>query len=296
MEEQYDKIEKYLDGELSGEELQRFEKRLQEDPEFAQEVALHRRLHQVLGNAGEWQLRQNLEAIGASIQESDMPPPDDDPPPAKGNGWFIPGLLLFILAGSVFAWLLLRPAAPDPLAENETTPPAPTERTDQVIPQDDPSDAQPESTPDAGTNESAPEPAPEPAPAPDPYQPNPALEALLDPERHSNVHDFDLTADLRPDSLVFLTIEGELLSAALPEQPFILEGFDRRPASYAAQPFLRVPLEPIAVEEDRPFAFAAKKAYLISFDTLIDLERGLYYYQVRLENDPAPLFVGKFRN
>jgi len=43
-------IEKYLDGELLPEQVQEFEKRIQEDKEFAKLVCVHKSINQVLSN------------------------------------------------------------------------------------------------------------------------------------------------------------------------------------------------------------------------------------------------------
>ena len=50
-EQLYNIIEAYLDGTLSGEELTAFEQRLKSEPDLAEEVELHRKLQNELGNA-----------------------------------------------------------------------------------------------------------------------------------------------------------------------------------------------------------------------------------------------------
>jgi hypothetical protein len=57
-------IERYIEGELQGEELEKLENRIKSDPEFASEVKLHRELDEFLRNKFDYiQKREQLEHI-----------------------------------------------------------------------------------------------------------------------------------------------------------------------------------------------------------------------------------------
>jgi len=72
--ETYEQIEKYLNGELSGEELAIFEKRLSEDETFANEVELHRQAEQFV-------VLDELQELNKRVKNFK---PDGSP---KGNSW-----------------------------------------------------------------------------------------------------------------------------------------------------------------------------------------------------------------
>lgn len=63
MEEQYDKIEDYLSGELSADDQAAFESALSTDAELRAEVALHRQLAASFADPGELDLRETLEVL-----------------------------------------------------------------------------------------------------------------------------------------------------------------------------------------------------------------------------------------
>ncbi len=61
---QTEQIAAYLDGTLSPEDHAAFEARIQQDTALAQEVALHREVHETLSDTVEPQLEAQLQAIG----------------------------------------------------------------------------------------------------------------------------------------------------------------------------------------------------------------------------------------
>lgn len=67
-QEQYEQIEAYLERALGPEQIQEFERMLQEDPDLAREVALHRKLHQVMQPSGVNTFRAILEEEAASLK------------------------------------------------------------------------------------------------------------------------------------------------------------------------------------------------------------------------------------
>lgn len=62
-EDYTEKIEQYLDGELTGGELQQFEKELKEDAELAAEYRLQKDIRATLSDKGTMELREKLEKI-----------------------------------------------------------------------------------------------------------------------------------------------------------------------------------------------------------------------------------------
>ncbi len=68
--DQYNDIERYIRGELSGEALEAFERQLQEDAELAQEVRLNKELEQALKDQDAIAFRRQLTAISSEMATS----------------------------------------------------------------------------------------------------------------------------------------------------------------------------------------------------------------------------------
>lgn len=62
------RIDRYLDGELSGEELRWFEKELESNSDLAEELKLHREVNQVIREKDVLDLREQLDTIHATIE------------------------------------------------------------------------------------------------------------------------------------------------------------------------------------------------------------------------------------
>jgi len=119
---------------------------------------------------------------------------------------------------------------------------------------------------------------------------------LADTASLSNIHSFELEANLAGKAPVRLLVEGELLSAQWEgETPFLLELYSNSPADYPGSPLLTGELTVLPQQEDGPIAFAAKKGYFVGFESQVSLEKGLYYYRVRLQGESQPLFVDKVK-
>ena len=67
----YELIEQYLEGNLSGEELEQFELRLQTEPELKEEVELHRKLQNELGDTQKRLLRSRLDVLRKEFTDSE---------------------------------------------------------------------------------------------------------------------------------------------------------------------------------------------------------------------------------
>ncbi len=61
--EKYELIEKYLNGQLAEKEVSDVEKRMNEDPSFAYEVAQHQKLNSFIDDASMLSLKENLQSI-----------------------------------------------------------------------------------------------------------------------------------------------------------------------------------------------------------------------------------------
>jgi len=125
MEEQYEKIEAYLKGELPESEQQAFEAAMAADPELAEEVALHRRLQEVFGDEGEWRFRQNLRDIRSNIGEA---APENTSSAQRSGARILLGLLVLIALSSLLYWWLVPAPVPAPSQETPVdTLPAPSD-------------------------------------------------------------------------------------------------------------------------------------------------------------------------
>jgi len=283
MQEQYEKIESYLNDELSAEERKAFEAALAEDPALTREVELHRRLATVLGDEREWQFRQNLQSLRDSVPDDQLK--DRKPSNNRRAGGLLLGLLGLIVIASLLYWYATSdattasepvPEAPAPPAETEQTP---LEEADDLPP----------------VAEEKPTSPPEPV-APEPYAASPQLEELAKASPLSNIYEFELRSAIEGNAPKQLRLDGELLSAQWEGQtPFVVEIFSNNPAQYPDRPVQEGELLLQPIEEDGPIAFAAKQAYIANYETPLDLQPGLYYYQVRLQGLDEVLWVGRFK-
>ena len=294
--EQYENIEKYLQGSLKGEALKEFEAALKKDPALVEEVNLHRKLGNFLGNTAALDFRKNLANISNGITSlSDLKPPKK---PGINGGTIIGSLGAIAILGFIIYWFLsgssteelvnvtneeekLELAVVDTNQEDITTPIV----EDLTNP--------PEKSYSDDNPDQKPLKKEEPIAKYDPYQPNSELEKLLDTEQHSKVHDFQLAANVEKDTFF---VNGDLASSKLPDnRPFILEVFDNLPSNYNQNPIFRTPLNPKLEDEDLNFAMAGgKKTFYIELDTVLILKPGIHYFQIVFSNEDKPLFVGKF--
>ena len=104
-EAHYEEIEQYLRGQLSDTALEAFKARLSADPEFAQEVALHKALEQDLGFVKKIDLRSKLDSLDAAFPVEDLPveTASIEEEPQRRPWW----LLLIVLGVVAVTWVLL---------------------------------------------------------------------------------------------------------------------------------------------------------------------------------------------
>lgn len=286
MQEQYEKIEAYLNDELPAAERKAFEAAMTEDPALTREVNLHRRLATVLGDEQEWQLRQNLESLRDSVPDDQL----EDGKPGKNRraGGLLLGMLGLVIIASLLYWY----ATSDATTASETVPateaPAPANE-DEEAPLEEAENPPP-------VAEEKPAPPPPASVAPEPYAALPLLEALAKASPLSNIYEFELRSAVEGNAPKQLRLDGEMLSAQWEGQtPFVVEIFSNNPAQYPDRPVQEGELLLQPIEEDGPIAFAAKQAYIANYEAPVDLQPGLYYYQVRLQGLDEVLWVGRFR-
>lgn len=102
----HDKIEAYLLGGLSPQEARDFEADIQNDPELAEEVELHRLILPVPGRLAELELQADF-ARWRQEMDGDDPPPESAPPPqpqTKYGKMWPAALALLLLAGAFWLW------------------------------------------------------------------------------------------------------------------------------------------------------------------------------------------------
>lgn len=277
MQEQYERIEAYLDGTLPEPERKAFETELGRDKTLAAEVELHRRVHRTLGNADEWAFRQNLEAVSESYEA----PAENGKPGNRSALRLLLGILVLIIVASLLYYFFMpapdaAPAEPPAIEQPAPSPTAPEEAPEEEAPEETTTPTAPEDTPIANIP---------------PDRPNPVLEALVAASPLSAT--YELAVEARFSNQNF-TLEGEMLSAQYEEgQSMTLTLFDNQPDNYPDAPLHTGEIQVMEIDEDAPIAFAAKKAYFLAYKATLDLPGGLYYYVIRVDGEAEALWVGK---
>jgi hypothetical protein len=278
MQEQYERIEAYLDGTLPEPERKAFEAELEGDKTLAADVELHRRLHRTLGNADEWAFRQNLEALSEAYEA----PAENGKPENRSALRLLLGILILIIIASLLYYFFMPapdavPAEPPVIEQPAPSPTAPEEAPEEEAPEETTTPTAPEDRPIANIP---------------PDRPNPVLEALVAASPLSST--YELAVEARFSNQNF-TLEAEMLSAQYEEeQSMTLTLFDNRPDNYPDAPLHTGEIQVMEIDEDAPIAFAAKKAYFLAYEAALDLPAGLYYYVVRVDGEAEALWVGKF--
>jgi tetratricopeptide (TPR) repeat protein len=104
-------IDDYFKGELSPEEARQFDKRIKEDPLFAEEVAFYLMALSATKEEGSTEKKRNFRKLYANHR------PEAPVRPLKGHKW-IPALVAAALIGVVVSWFLfISPSSPPKLAD-----------------------------------------------------------------------------------------------------------------------------------------------------------------------------------
>ena len=281
----HDRIEAYLAGGLSDQERALFEQNLADQQDLAAEVALHRGLARLLSDGEKLAFRQSLEAIAQSLPTPAAPAARASWKNLRLLGWSV--LALVILA--VLGWWQFRPEAVT----------KPTIWQTPTLPATDPVVEPPPSLPPA-TNE-LPDPPATPAPTPPPpvkktspqaFAPNPALEAEMatagDP--YYTIQDTNLEVVSIGNAASFkLTFQALLLTAL--EPPVLVFSLRTNKAPTGEEKMsLTIQPELLEIETDVR-AFAQKKAYRLSVDTVVTLSPGLYYVRLQQTDQEKLLWM-----
>lgn len=136
-EELYDKIQRYLDQEMSVEEAQAFEEAMDKDQTLAREVALNQEMKAMLGESPENELLKNLDMLSSEVE---------DTPPASGTSWR--SLLWFIPVLLIIGWLVFSPSDNNTSQQESKVEPVIEERTIapaiEEVPVESPSEEEPQ--------------------------------------------------------------------------------------------------------------------------------------------------------
>ena len=307
-EELYDKIQRYLDQEMSVEEAQAFEEAMAKDGALAREVALNQEMNAMLGESPENELLKNLEMLSSEVE---------DTPPASGSSWR--PLLWFIPVLLIIGWLVFSPSdnntsqesKAEPAIEEPTTAPAieevPAESPSEKEPQETegkevereetkkiitptPSDKQEKLPPSLPIDEKPKK--SQPIAAAD-FEPNPSLDFLI----ANNVRNNEITLTIQQkqsnvelnnngDKTAF-KIAGQFESATnLSDKDFKLHLFSNKKADFDNfEPFSTFDLTLLPDTDN---------IYKIANSQSLDLKPGLYYYLIEDYGTEKIYYVEKF--
>ncbi len=296
-EETYDKIQRYLDGELTAQERAAFEQEMETDQELALEVALHTDMEELLADSPENELRQTLHRLGDEV---------DGVSTSTGRSllpkwvWLLIPLVLF--AG----WWLLQPpleeapSTEDIMEQTETTGEGTEEEATEMqqLPQEiEEEEAIPETPKKTQEKERGPrgkekEPTSTSRPIAANFDPNPSLEFLIDNNLRSDDYEWteiqlqkNITGTAnQPFAFRFA---GTLETAAdLSGQEFKLHLFSNDPSAFDN-------FEPLSTN-DLTVQKKANESYQINFQKSMTLAPGLYYYLIEDFSEEQIYLVDKF--
>ena len=298
-EETYEKIERYIDGILAGSELVDFEKQLRENPQFAAEVELHRKLHREIGDTKKMQLRGILEDIGKDIEGSDKP--DSGSGKSGLSNWLLGLGGLVVLVG--LGWMFSRGEAEkksEYLVDNNKPVPSIVDTALSEI-ETPPEEKQVELSRPTEKPSIAKTPAKKlekPKPPAFNNDPIPTFEAILDRIEADKIYQFELEeqAEVLPQNRILLVVAGILETAALKkEDQLVLKGFLNKPSTtLESKPYFEGPVDKEELEKSNIVAFASKKKYALQYRQELSLEPGLYYFFIGKKNNFTPIYGGKF--
>ena len=296
----YDKIDRFLNNDLSGEELEKFEAAIQSDEALAREVELNATMKDLLSDSAENNLRKNLQDLSDQFVE----PPVKKAPVLKYALWLIVPILIAL------GWWLLtsdnsekepqyvddQPKDPteevDPPKEKEDEIPLdpnrndPTEKQDRIVKDEDQEDKK--DSPKDNSQEQEPEQL-----FAENYTVNPSLEFLINNNTRSDNFKIEIenkVANTTLDSIgivVPIQFSGKIESSEnVLEKQLTFHLFSNNEDAYEDfQPLLSDTLS---------VTFLENNAYQFGYENYIPLEPGLYYY---LFDEPATgkiYFVEKF--
>lgn len=294
-EDTYQKIQRYLDQEMSSEELAAFEKIIDADQEVAREVALHKDMAELLADTPENKLRQSLKILNDQAK-------DDSGKPGYSLRYWLWLIPLFLTA---IGWWFFKSDKSIAPSENVTSKEVQTEPAIELEEKDQTQKA--EEKPEQGLkvpedqNETLEpkEPAPiqKPSDTPPPiaanFEPNPAIEFLIENNVRNN--DFQLEVEKRQNDITLPSateaFEFQLkvilkTTENLLDQDFKLHLFSNDPSAF--QDFLPLSTSDLALSQ------MAEDTFQIDFQKSMTLAPGLYYYILEDFTEEKIYFVDKF--
>lgn len=286
----YQKIEKYLAGDLEGDELAHFEQQMGTDSDFAEEIKVNQDLERFLGPDQEDQLESDLRVIGEQFADGS----------GSNLGKWIPrvGAALLLIAFAIWYWQA------EPKSMPPTTPPVET-----ITPQTEPLPQPEESTAPTEIQEQQPEPAsPPPAPKQEEpksesthtsrpiaanFTPNPLLEAERGNFSRSVGFQLSLTSPepdqsfKLADGQIALEVKGQVKTGdSTIDEPLQLLLFTNKQEDYQA--YKAIKTLPLKLETtDAGFSFSHRETLTLSV--------GLYYLLVENSNTGELHLIERFR-
>ena len=289
-EQLYETIEAYLEGALSADARQAFEKEMADNPEMKAELELHRRLHQELGKADKAALKEQLQQIAREF-----------PLESKGRKaavyrlmpiW---GAVAAAIIAAVIWWAWPRftpsPGGEGPIVASDSLPGSQTSLPDSLMANEP--EPKSEEVPISEPQQKIPTPS---SPA-DPFRPNPKLEGLAAAKSGDANFLVSATADaaLTASEKFRATVAGTLRAGSPADDARIqLQIYDNQPASYLKdRPAASIALELQQLDDEEVQGFGKMKNYTFEKQVDKELPPGLYYYVIKREGEDTPLFVGK---
>lgn len=263
-----ERIDNYLNGSLTGMDLQAFETQLAMDKALAAEVAFQRDLKEMLADTPENALRKNLEALNQQIET--------DTSKEQGNNWkWRVGLLPFLFVG---AWWFSQATT------SEVVPGTIFEEPNDTFPTLVPNDV------DSGILGPVASIPPSELLA---FEPNPILEALI--EKNNENPAFQLTIDNWQTEYEIATLTDsltlKLTSQVISDIPLLkadlqIHLFSSDPAQFKA--FQPTASHPFDLQQVNP------TTYQLTFQQNYLLPLGLYYLVIQDSTQTSPYFVEQF--
>ena len=289
-EQLYETIEAYLEGALSADARQAFEKEMADNPEMKAELELHRRLHQELGKADKAALKEQLQQIAREFSLE-----------SKGRKaavyrlmpiW---GAVAAAIIAAVIWWAWPRftpsPGGEGPIVASDSLPGSQTSLPDSLMANEP--EPKSEEVPISEPQQKIPTPS---SPA-DPFRPNPRLEGLIAAENRDAGFRISADADAAkmPSDSFRATVAGTLRSISSTEgEHLTLYVYDNQPESFQKEhPAASLPLDLKPLNDEEVQGFGKMKNYTFEKDVEKELPPGLYYYVIKREGDNTPLFIGK---
>jgi hypothetical protein len=309
-EQIYDQIERYINGELVGEELDSFLKKQEIDPEFANEVKLHRNLQSAIADTKKEALKESLSELRSNLSN-------------KGNIRRIHKYRLLASAAAFIALLLavwflfLRNPVSTELMDDsrmviEDETPAAIPAEDSLIQiQKDPSSIAEQQLPQ-NENESNPEVIkensdikdilPQEEDYSDRFIANTDLENIIQNNPNTELYKFTVES-LKSNQVVErkngsseLRIAGMLQTAeTILDKKLIVQFFDNTGSSISGTDAVFSGQLNLEAAEEGIFGLAGEPIYYFDNSMRFTAFPGIHYYVIRFENDGTILSADKFK-